>query len=144
MNSFDHYGLGSVGQWLYEGIAGIKADPSEPGYKHSVIAPMIGGGLTYAIASLETMYGQLISAWRIREGRFTLHVVVPPNTRATIALPNATLGRVAEGGKPMRADNAVTQLRDRVILEIGSGDYSFSYLWDVSTLDHHAVEAMAH
>ena len=30
MNSFNHYSLGSVGQWLYEYVAGIRLDPGAP------------------------------------------------------------------------------------------------------------------
>ena len=40
MNSFNHYSLGSVGQWLYEHVAGIRA--AEPGYGHVCIAPEPG------------------------------------------------------------------------------------------------------
>jgi len=40
MNSFNHYSLGSVGQWLYEYVAGIRA--LEPGYARVLIAPEPG------------------------------------------------------------------------------------------------------
>ena len=41
MNSFNHYSLGSVAQWLYEYVAGIRlAKP--PGYEHVLIAPEPG------------------------------------------------------------------------------------------------------
>ena len=39
MNSFNHYALGSCGQWLYEGVAGIAPDPEQPGYRHIIIHP---------------------------------------------------------------------------------------------------------
>ena len=34
MNSFNHYSYGSVGEWFYNYVGGIKADEKEPGYKH--------------------------------------------------------------------------------------------------------------
>ena len=37
MNSFNHYAYGAIGQWFYEGIAGINT--LEPGYKKILIAP---------------------------------------------------------------------------------------------------------
>ena len=49
MNSFNHYSLGSVGQWLYEHVAGIRA--AAPGYEHVLIAPE-PGGLEWARADL--------------------------------------------------------------------------------------------
>jgi hypothetical protein len=33
MNSFNHYSLGSVGEWLYRHVAGIEFDPDVPGFE---------------------------------------------------------------------------------------------------------------
>ena len=46
MNSFNHYAYGSVGAWLYSVVAGIEIDPARPAYKHSILRPRPGGGLT--------------------------------------------------------------------------------------------------
>ena len=34
MNSFNHYAMGSVGEWVWRHIAGISPDLDQPGYKH--------------------------------------------------------------------------------------------------------------
>lgn len=44
MNSFNHYSLGSVGEWMASTVAGIDLDPKQPGYKHIIIHPEPGGG----------------------------------------------------------------------------------------------------
>lgn len=87
MNSFNHYAYGAIGQWLYERVAGLSPDPDQPGYKHIIIQPLVGGPLTSARAEVETPYGQAVSAWKLEEGQFKLEVVVPPNTTATVFLP---------------------------------------------------------
>ena len=60
----------------------------------------------------------------------TFSVMVPTNTTATVKLPNAVLKNVAENGKNV-SDNAdfssVRQYPDYLQLEVGSGDYSFTY-----------------
>ena len=91
MNSFNHYAFGAVGDWMYRTIGGISLDPHAPGAKHVRIAPHPGGGLTYARASLETLYGTLSSAWRQDGQRFVLNVTVPPNTTADVVLPGTTV-----------------------------------------------------
>ncbi len=53
MNSFNHYSLGSVGEWLYTTVAGIDWDESAPGYKHFFVHPMPGGGLTSAHSAFD-------------------------------------------------------------------------------------------
>jgi hypothetical protein len=35
MNSFNHYSLGSVGEWLFRHVAGIELDPERPGFQRS-------------------------------------------------------------------------------------------------------------
>jgi alpha-L-rhamnosidase len=60
MNSFNHYSLGSVGQWLYEYVAGIRA--AEPGYGRIVIAPE-PGELAWARATYRSVRGPITSAW---------------------------------------------------------------------------------
>jgi len=130
MNSFNHYAYGAVGEWMYHVVAGIEPDPEAPGYKHVRIRPRPGGGLTSARATLHTMYGPVASAWEFVEGSFHLDVTLPPNTRATVRLPHATLARVTEGGQPLGAvDGIARALQDgeTVVVELGSGRYRFVY-----------------
>jgi len=92
MNSFNHYGLGSVGDWLYRSVGGVA--PGAPGYQRLTIAPRPGGGLTSARAALDTPYGQAVSDWSSSGGVFTLRVTVPPNAVATVRVPAASAGAV--------------------------------------------------
>jgi len=57
MNSFNHYSLGSVGQWLFGDVAGINLDPASAGFERIVIRPYPGGGLKYAKASYNSICG---------------------------------------------------------------------------------------
>jgi hypothetical protein len=52
------------------------------------------------------------------------------NTRATVRLPGATLAQVTEGARAVATSVGVTSARqdgDAVVVEVGSGDYVFSY-----------------
>jgi alpha-L-rhamnosidase len=97
MNSFNHYAYGAIGAWLYNTVAGIEIDPVQPGYKHTILRPQAGGDLTCAAARLETPYGELVSDWKLDDGRFTWEIVVPPNTTATAILPNGETSELAAG-----------------------------------------------
>ncbi len=129
MNSFNHYAYGAVGDWMYRVVAGIDTSESEPGYKHVLIGPQPGGGLTQAHATLDTMYGAVESEWNRSGDRFELRVVVPPNTTATVRIPDARLDRVTEGGRPVQSTDGVTgaaQDGDATVLDVGSGSYLFA------------------
>ncbi len=128
MNSFNHYAYGAIGEWMYRVVAGIELDEKQPGYKRILIQPQPGGGLTFANASVESMYGRVASGWKIADGRFTLTIEVPANATAMVRLPKAKLEQVTEGQKPLtgRTDILGTrQVGDVVIIEVGSGNYVF-------------------
>jgi alpha-L-rhamnosidase len=130
MNSFNHYAYGAIGDWMYRVMAGIDVDPLAPGYKHTLIQPQPGGGFTSVKASHKTMYGQVSSAWTLKDGHFELAVEIPANTRATVRLPKAQLANVTEGGKALSTGDGITGERqdgDFVVVEIGSGQYRFAY-----------------
>jgi alpha-L-rhamnosidase len=83
--SHNHYALGSVAAFLQEHVAGLS--PAAPGYAHLRIAPVIGGGLTFASVAIETPYGRAASAWRLHPDQtVSLAVTVPPGTTADITL----------------------------------------------------------
>jgi len=130
MNSFNHYAYGAIGDWMYRVVAGLNDDALEPGYKHIVVRPRPGGGLTYAKATLVTPYGDAAAGWRLDDDRLTVTVVVPPNARATVRLPGARLEKVREGNAALPAAPGVTrptQDGDDVAVEVGSGSYVFTY-----------------
>lgn len=86
MISFNHYANGAVGDWLYRRVAGIE--PICGGYKEFKVAPMPGGGLTYARAEVRTPYGKVLSDWKIVDSVFDLTVEVPVSTTCHLTLPD--------------------------------------------------------
>ena len=131
MNSFNHYAYGAIGEWLYRVVAGIELDPKDPGYKHIIIQPHPGGGLTNVKASHQSMYGQIASNWELKENLFQLNIEIPPNTSATVKLPAARLKGIAENGKALSKAKGIVdsiQKDEDVIVKIGSGIYNFKYI----------------
>ncbi|MEO8609761.1 MAG: glycoside hydrolase family 78 protein [Chloroflexota bacterium] len=115
MNSFNHYAYGAIGAWLYNTVAGIEIDPMQPGYKHIILRPQPGGGLTSACGKLKTLYGELVSQWEFHDSRFEWTVVVPPNTTATVYPPVGNAGKISMNGKTVSGS----------VHEIAAGQYQF-------------------
>lgn len=120
MNSFNHYAYGAIGAWLYQSVAGIDVDPAQPGYKHIVMKPDVGGGLTYAKASYDSVHGRIESSWRTEDGRFEWDVTVPPNATATAYLPTKGVAPEVEGAERLG------QEADRTLYRLPAGTYHFS------------------
>ncbi|HVU34106.1 MAG TPA: alpha-L-rhamnosidase C-terminal domain-containing protein [Opitutaceae bacterium] len=115
---------------MYGVVAGIAVDSAAPGYKHVLIAPQPGGGLTFVRASEQSPYGEIAVAWEISGGRFTLDVRLPANTSATVRLPAASLDTATESGRPLAQAPGVADPRQdgrAVTVKLGSGVYHFSY-----------------
>jgi alpha-L-rhamnosidase len=128
MNSFNHYSLGSCGEWLYDTVAGISWDPDQPGYKHVLLKPTPGGGLTSAAASVGSPYGNVYCSWSTAGHDLVVNATVPPNTTATLYLPAASSDNVNESATSADKATGVKYLRDqeqRKVYDLESGTYSF-------------------
>ena len=128
MNSFNHYAYGAIGDWLYRVVAGIEL--GKTGYKHILIQPQPTERLTFAKAHFESNYGRIESNWDQKDGKMRLQVRIPPNTTATIRLPNAKIEAITEGGKKLASSDDFKNVRadgKAVKLEVGSGVYVFEW-----------------
>jgi alpha-L-rhamnosidase len=127
MNSFNHYAYGAIGDWMYRVVAGIEI--GKPGYQVIRIQPNPDPRLQYARASYESAYGKIVSGWEIKDGKITVNVVIPANTRSVIVLPGTDLSGVTVNGAPLAGSFVKTfsSQDGNVNIEAGSGEYSFSY-----------------
>lgn len=129
MNSFNHYSLGSVGQWLFQYVAGIDVNAERPGFRHILIHPHPGPGLEFARAEFQSMYGPIRSSWQREGNGLTVQVTIPANTTATIVLPiPADKQTLYEGDVPAVKAPGVTFQREEQgnrLFKVGSGNYTF-------------------
>jgi alpha-L-rhamnosidase len=138
MNSFNHYSLGAVGEWLYGTVGGIDQAPGSVAFERLAIRPRPSLAMRWAAASQQTARGVTRSAWMLDEaGVFRLEVTVPPGSTAQVSLPTRLASAVTEGGVPA-ADAPGLELLgetgDGVLLEVGSGSYDFVCPYEPSSL----------
>ncbi|MCQ2142643.1 MAG: glycoside hydrolase family 78 protein [Bacteroidales bacterium] len=90
MNSFNHYAYGCVCQWIWESVAGIAADPADPGFHHIIMKPVPDKRLGFIKASFKTAYGTIKSEWKYDGDVWSWTFTVPEGTTATVTLPGET------------------------------------------------------
>ncbi|MDP5229764.1 MAG: glycoside hydrolase family 78 protein [Cellulophaga sp.] len=105
MNSLNHYAYGAIGEWMYERIAGIS--PLEPAYKKIKIAPVLGGGLTFATGSYDSPYGMIKSSWKLGNDTFKLDLTIPPNTTGILVLPDNYKKEILVNGVSVSNENQI-------------------------------------
>ena len=119
--SANHPMFGSIDEWFYRSVLGINA--AAPGFSKIIIKPQPGNGLAWAKGSYHSIRGDIVSEWKKEAGTFSLHVIIPANTRATIYVPASEKNPIAETGAivtPAAYENGYA------VIETGSGEYRFT------------------
>ncbi len=87
MNSFNHWALGAVGEWMMQRMVGIR--PGTEGWQHFTIQPVPDKRLEFAKGHYDSPYGRISVSWKFEKGDWTAKIEVPANTYATLILPAA-------------------------------------------------------
>ncbi|MDT0181641.1 family 78 glycoside hydrolase catalytic domain [Microbacterium sp. ARD31] len=87
--SMNHYAPGSVDDWLYRRVAGIR--PTSPGYRTAVIEPDVDIGVGRVSAHVTTPYGRLAVTWSRAGDAISLEVEVPHGVTAELRLGGDTV-----------------------------------------------------
>ena len=136
MDSLNHANFGTCAEWFYTGILGINM--LEPGFTKILINPQIGGGLTSAQGSYDSIQGTIASAWQFTNNTLTLNVTIPANTTAQINVPTTNAAAITESGVPAASSPDVVYVgvsnsivagvstNPYAIYDVGSGSYMFS------------------
>ena len=98
MNSFNHYAYGCVCEWIWETVAGIASDPSNPGFKHIIMKPIPDKRLGHVEAEYKSASGIIKSAWKFDGDVWNWTVTIPEGTVATITLPGEDNAVDYDGG----------------------------------------------
>jgi alpha-L-rhamnosidase len=129
MNSFNHYTLGSVGEWLYRFVLGIDQEPGTAGFGRLLLRPHPGGSLSWARGSYRSVRGTIHSGWELDGDRFRFRVELPPNVPASIRVPSADPNAVrdANGARPATiADFPGVTDAAEAVFEVASGAHEFT------------------
>lgn len=77
MNSFNHYAYGCVCEWMWETMAGISADTSEPGFKRIIMKPIPDKRLEFVNAEYNSAAGIIKSSWKYEGDQWIWDFAIP-------------------------------------------------------------------
>ena len=84
--------------------------------------------MTSAKASYDSINGNIISDWQLKNGTFTFNVTIPANTTAMVYIPADSAKNITESGKPaVKAEGVRFQQikQGTALFIVGSGQYQF-------------------
>lgn len=92
--SDNHMMFGEIGGWFFKGLGGIFPDPENPGFKHIILRPNFVKELDHFEAKHESPHGTIVSNWIWKKNKkeLTYSVQIPPNSSATLYLPDSVKG----------------------------------------------------
>ena len=127
-DSQDHFMLGHIEQWFFQGLGGIRLDMARKPGRQLEIRPEIVDNLKWVKVSYDSVLGKIVSNWRLANHQVTLHIVVPPNIRAQIYIPARNAASVRINGKtPAQSGVKIFALTTgQMVCEVPGGDYRLS------------------
>lgn len=133
MNSFNHYSLGSVGEWLWRSVAGIDQTADSVGFGALVIAPRLGERLDWVSGRYDSPRGVISVRWQRDGDGVRGDIEIPPGRHCELRLPARATADVTVDGQPAADVTGVTVLGvDAGIarLQVNPGQ------WNVASVHH--------
>lgn len=118
--SRDHYFQGTVAQWLYENVAGLR--PGDAGYRTFTVRPDARTGVNWARTSIRTVRGPAAVSWTRVDDRLRLSVRVPVGATADVHVPGTDRSRVTAptGARHLRTEPGF------VLYRVAHGEWEFT------------------
>lgn len=93
MNSFNHYAYGCVCEWMWESMAGIATDVSNPGFKRIIMKPVPDKRLGFVKATYKSAAGTIESNWKYEGDKWIWEFTIPQGAVAEVTLPGETVAK---------------------------------------------------
>ncbi|MBQ8340492.1 MAG: family 78 glycoside hydrolase catalytic domain [Clostridia bacterium] len=97
MNSFNHYAYGSVFDWVYGVVAGIRTSECAPGYRKFTLTPHPDKRLGFLNCALDTVSGRMESNWYYKGEDVYFEFTVPAGCEAALTLPDGYTATLTGG-----------------------------------------------
>ncbi|MET0288730.1 MAG: family 78 glycoside hydrolase catalytic domain [Pseudoxanthomonas sp.] len=121
-----HYFLGTIDDWLYDDVAGLR--PLAAGWQRIAIHPALTRQLDHAAADTRTPYGKASVDWTRTPTQFRIAIEVPVGAQAEVRLPVSPSAPLEESGQPLGRAVGIGDVRacgEEVCFVLGSGRYQF-------------------
>ena len=111
-----HPMFGTVTQWFYRWLGGIRPDPEHPGFKVFTLAPLATEGLQFVNCTYHSPFGQIFSNWKREKEAISYEFKIPERSFANVSLPK-------HPSQKIEIRNKMNNLRNEKIAGLESGNF---------------------
>ena len=122
-----HPMFGSVSEWFYRWLGGIKSDPENPGFRKFIISPFLPSDLTYVNCSYQSPFGIIKSNWKKTKNGARFEISVPKNSTAIFKIPDGTKIYADIENIDTKTVIRINIKESGSKLELAEGNYNISY-----------------
>jgi len=102
MNSYNHYAYGAVADWLYRYAAGIDTTATDAGFHTIYMHPAFDAQLGSIDFTYPSAYGEIHSAWSVKNNTATWDLTIPANTTGWLPLTNSQSASYKLNGESLK------------------------------------------
>ena len=122
--SNSHPMFGTVTEWFYRWLAGIRPDPKNPGFKKFIIGPSTPGALEYVNCSYVSPFGKIISNWKkLQSGTVQYELTIPAKSSADLILPITQSQKITIKSNNKNFNPGKIESGQTGKFELGEGEY---------------------
>ena len=127
MNSYNHYAYGAVADWIYRYAAGIDTTTADAGFHTIYLHPAFDAQLGSIDFTYPSPYGDIHSAWTIKNRTATWDLTIPANTTGWLPLNSEEAANYKLSGQPIAASKQAesTQKDNHPGFNLPAGVYHF-------------------
>lgn len=119
-----HPMFGTVTEWFYRWLAGIRPDPEYPGFKKFILGPSTPEGLEFVNCTYYSPFGKIVSNWKkVQPGKVQYEITIPAKSSADVVLPISQSQKIAIKSNDMNFNSEKIKRLQTGSFELGEGEY---------------------
>lgn len=91
-----HPMFGTVSEWFFRYLGGIRPDPGNPGFKSFILSPSTPAELDYVKSNYHCPFGEIVSNWkREKENKLVFNITIPDQSEAQFVIPPFDIEKIS-------------------------------------------------
>lgn len=119
-----HPMFGTVTEWFYRWLAGIRPDPEYPGFKKFILGPSTPDGLEFVNCTYYSPFGKIVSNWKkVQSGTVQYEITIPAKSSADVILPISQSQNITIKSNDRNFNSEKIKRLRTGNFELGAGEY---------------------